>query len=183
MKVADAYSMICMVFASNFANAITDESIKKLKPNWMIKTDNPENAKGNELLSKALSHCTASDLAADLEGFKGACSLKFFKQISDEDMEHFYKQINFNKPFANLRATHISNMFALLSIIFKNDTNDKTHALLGLYLVDFFLPSLILFAKFLRYNAKTPYYQAMGELIMDFIKTIKANLGLKIDIK
>ena len=67
--------------------------------------------------------------------------------------------------------------------IFKNDTNDKTHALLGLYLVDFFLPSLILFAKFLRYNAKTPYYQAMGELIMDFIKTIKANLGLKIDIK
>ncbi|MEE3745115.1 hypothetical protein [Campylobacter porcelli] len=183
MKVADAYSMICMIFATNFANAITDEALKKLKPNWVLKTQNPENAKGNELLAKTLSHCTVSEIVADLDSFKGACSLKFFKQISDEDINNFYKQINFNKPFSHLRDTHISNMFSLLGVIFKNDTNDKTHALLGLYLVDFFLPSLILFAKFLRYNAKTPYYQAMAELIIDFIKTIKVNLGLKIDIK
>lgn len=183
MKVAEAYSIICMIFASNFADAITDEALKKLKPNWLLKTQNPENTKGNELLIKALSSCNSSDIAADLDSFKGACSLKFFKQINDEDIDNFYKQINFNKPFTNLRPTHISNMLSLLGVIFKNDTNDKTHALLGLYLTNYLLPSLILFAKFLRYNAKTLYYQAMAELIMDFIKTIKANLGLKIDIK
>ncbi|MBP3675514.1 MAG: hypothetical protein J6I71_03495 [Campylobacter sp.] len=183
MKVADAYSMICMVFASNFANAITDEAIKKLQPTWMIKTQNLENEKGNALLARALMHCKAEEIAADLDNFKVACSLKFFRQVSDEEIEHLYKQLNFDKPFTNLRATHVSNMFALLGAIFKNNTNEKTHTILGMYLVDFFLPSLVLFAKFLRYNAKTPYYQAMGEFIMDFIKTLKANLGLKIDVK
>ena len=101
MKVADAYSMICLVFASNFANAITDETIKKLQPTWMIKTQNPENEKGNALLARALAHCKAEEIAADLDNFKIACSLKFFRQVSDEEIEHFYKQLSFDKPFAN----------------------------------------------------------------------------------
>jgi hypothetical protein len=121
-----------------------------------------------------------SDVEDNTDSLNHACAIVPF---SDEEIEHLYKQLNFDKPFTTLRATHVSNMFALLSTIFKNNTNEKTHTILGMYLVDFFLPSLVLFAKFLRYNAKTPYYQAMGEFIMDFIKTLKTNLGLKIDIK
>ena len=117
MKVAEAYSIICMIFASNFADAITDEALKKLKPNWLLKTQNPENTKGNELLIKALSSCNSSDIATDLDSFKGACSLKFFKQISDEDIDNFYKQINFNKPFTTL-VNPVSNMNSrVLSIL------------------------------------------------------------------
>lgn len=183
MKVSEAYSIIALVFSNNFRASLDQEKLSKLNANWLIKTENEENKKGSLLLEKALQDINAEALADDLNAFKGACDLKFFKKINEAKVEDFYKSINFKKPFGELKACHISNMLALLSVIFKNDTNDKSHALLGLYLSEYLIPSMVLFAKFIRYNAKTSYYKAMGEFMIDYAKVIKSSLGLRIEIE
>ncbi|TWO19590.1 hypothetical protein YZ82_05680 [Campylobacter hyointestinalis] len=183
MKVAQAYSIMALIFANNFRVAISDENLKKLNINWLIKTENEENKKGHTFLANALQTCDSVSIANDLDGFKGACDLKFFKHINEEKIESFYRSINFNKPFEDLKASHISNMLALLCVIFKSDVNDKTHALLGLYLSEYLLPSLMLFGKFIRYNAKTDYYRALGEFLIDYCKIIKKSLGLKVALE
>ncbi|EAK0834474.1 hypothetical protein [Campylobacter fetus] len=183
MKVSQAYSIIALIFANNFAKAMNEENLKKLTNSWVIKTENIENEKGLELWQKALQTDDTNSIESDLASFGGACVLKFFKQVSEEKVDEFYKSINFNKPFKELKSSHISNMLALLSAILKNDTNDKSHALLGLYLSEYLLPITVLFAKFIRYNAKTYYYKALGEFLIDYCKILKSTLGLRMEIE
>lgn len=182
MKVRQAYSVICLIFATNFKNSITEENLKKLNEDWVIKTQNVENQKGLEHWKNAI-HENVDDIAKDLNSFKVACDLKFFRKISEDDVIKFYNSINYTKVFGELKACHISNMLSLLAIILKEDDNENIHILLGLYLSNYLIPSVVLFAKFIKYNVKTEYYKALAEFLIDFCKTIKGATGLRIEIE
>ncbi|MBD3866321.1 hypothetical protein [Campylobacter fetus] len=56
MKVSQAYSIIALIFANNFAKAMNEENLKKLTNSWVIKTENIENEKRSGTLAKSTAN-------------------------------------------------------------------------------------------------------------------------------
>ncbi|CZE47814.1 hypothetical protein [Campylobacter geochelonis] len=179
MKVKDIYAMIAIIFATNFKGAIEEDKFKKLAPAWVLKNETDENKKAHEFWQKALKE-DYSAVLKDFEELKKAFEMDFFKLISDMDVTLFFEKARYQKPFKELKASHSANMLAFLAAIFKSDTDEKTHNFLGLYLTNYFMESFRGLAAYLKANAKSDYYKALGWFLDDYLQMIKTTLGLKI---
>ena len=179
MKLGELYSVICIIFATNFKGTIKEETLRKLGKNWIIVNQNEENVTGQKLWKNALNE-DISAIQSDFENLKNAFEIDFFKLVSDTDLKLFFEKIRYQKPFGELKASHSANMLGCLSAIFKQDTNEQSHIMLGLYLTDYFMPSFRALAKYLQDNAKSDYYKSMGYFLADFCLVVKNSLGLKI---
>ena len=179
MKVGELYSVMCIIFATNFKGAISKENFEKLASKWIIINENPENKNGQELWA-GVKNSDYEGICADFENLKEAFDMSYFKLISASEVSVFYERCRFKKPFADLPDTHAANMLGLLAMIFKQDTNEKSHNILGEYLTNFIMPSLRGLAGHLQINAKSDYYKAFGYFLADFCVVVKNSLGLKI---
>ena len=179
MKLGELYSVMCIIFATNFKGTISEENLRKLGKNWIIVNKNEENVTGQKLWKNAINE-DISVIQADFENLKQAFEIDFFKLVSDTDLKLFFEKIRYQKPFGDLKASHSANMLALLGAIFKQDTTEKSHIMLGLYLTDYFMPSFRALAAYLQQNAKSDYYKSMGYFLADFCRVVKESLGLKI---
>ncbi len=179
MKLGELYSVICIIFATNFKGVIDEQKLRGLGKNWIIVNKNIENKNGHELWQKVQSEDYAA-LGRDFEALKGAFEMDFFKLISESEVELFYEKCRFKKPFAELKSAHAANMLALLAMIFKQNTDAKSHKILTLYLAQFIIPSFSALATHLQINAKSSYYKALGWFLADFCHVVKETLGLGI---
>ena len=55
MKLGELYSVICIIFATNFKGTINEETLRKLGKNWIIVNQNEENVTGQKLWKNALN--------------------------------------------------------------------------------------------------------------------------------
>lgn len=186
MKLKELYSVVCIIFASNFKGVIDKEHFDKLAKNWVVVNQNPQNKTGHEFWAKFLenrdknSDETLKKIGADFELLKPSFDIDTFKLISETDITLFFEKFRYKRPFANLKACHAANMLAFLAAVLKHDNDEKTHNLLGLYLTKFYMPSFRALANTLQTEAKSDYYKAFGWFLSDFNKMIKDSLGLKI---
>lgn len=183
IQLKQILSLMSFIFAKNFANAISLEDLEKLPPSWILKTKNQENEKGLNLWQKTIKEKNIQSIKDDFENLKDCFDLAKFNQIDAEKLEDLYSQLSFIKPFKDLQSTHVSNLLALLGAIFKKDDNEQSHAFLGLCLSQYCLPSVILLAKKLQNEAKSDFYKAMAEFVIDYFKYIKEILGLRAEIE
>ena len=179
MKLGELYSVICIIFATNFKGVIDEQKLRSLGKNWIIVNKNIENKNGHELWQKVQGEDYAA-IERDFEALKGAFEMDFFKLISESEVELFYEKCRFKKPFAELKNAHAANMLALLAMIFKQNTDAKSHKILTLYLVQFIIPSFSALATHLQINAESSYYKALGWFLADFCCVMKETLGLRI---
>ena len=187
IKMSEALALGALVFAKNFSAPAGEKELENLAPNWFIKTENPENERGAALLKTAAEAkdkaALAAAIKADFEAFAPKFELDSYGYIGEKKVEAFYEKIKFKKPFATLRASHASNMLALLAVIFRQDKDEATHNALGMWLADFVLPSAFLLARDLAKDAKSEYYMALGEFMADHFKHIKSALGLRAEFE
>lgn len=182
MKVGEIYSVICIIFASNFKDCIDEETFKNLVPSWLIKTPNKQNELGLNEWKKSLKSENSKIIAVDFVAIKHGFELDYFEIIDEAKMVDWYKKTRFEIPFKNLKHCHISNLLAFLAAVLRNDKDEKTHLMLGKFLVEYFLPSAFELCKYLQKNAGSHYYGAFGYFLEDFCLNIKDTLGLKFDI-
>lgn len=178
MKLKELYSVLCIVFASNFKRVISEDNLRKMQKNWIITNETDENKKGHDEWHLALTE-SISDIEADFKELSSSFDMAFFKLISETDVTLFYEKLRFQKPFNELPSSHSANMLGLLSAILKHDEDEKTHNLLGLYLTNYLIFSARALASHLQINAKSHYYKAMGYFLADFCNMIKITTGLK----
>lgn len=179
MTLGELYSVICLIFASNFKESIDEKNFVKLAKNWMIKNDNDENIAGQKCWENALKNENVTLIKADFMALRACFDAKYFKIIDENKLGEFFKQIQFKLPFSGLEATHFTNLFFCLNLILKNDKDQKSHTILGYFLSEFFIISARKLAIYLQENAKTQYYKAFGYFLGDFCILIKESLGLK----
>lgn len=180
MKVAELYSVMCVIFATNFRNIIDEKHFKNLSKNWIVKNDNENNIKGHKCWQKAIENENLDFIRKDFERLKDSFDTIYFKFNDEKKVDDFFNNIRFKKPFDELNSSHISNMFALLSAILKQDKDVKSHTVLGYYLTEYFIYSARALASHLQENANSNYYKAMGYFLDDFCHLLKLSLGLKV---
>ena len=58
MRIGEFYSVVCKIFALNFANYPNEKIFDEIKknPNWVIKNDSESNKKGSKLYKEALEN-------------------------------------------------------------------------------------------------------------------------------
>ena len=183
VQLKQVLSLMSFIFAKNFADAISADDLEKLPPSWILKTKNPENEKGVNLWQKTIKEKNTQSIKDDFEALKNDFDLSNFGRIDEKKLEDFYSKLNFVKPFKELKATHASNLLAFLGAILKQDDNEQSHTLLGICLSEYCLPSIVLLAKKLQNDAKSDFYKAMGEFVIDYFKYIKEILGLRAEIE
>ncbi|PSM51288.1 hypothetical protein CBLAS_1064 [Campylobacter blaseri] len=178
MKVKDLYAMIAIIFATNFKEAISEDKFSKLAPNWIVKNETKENEKGHEYWHKAIKGIQ-KDVEEDFKNLKEFFAMDSFKLVSEIDVKMLFEKQRYQAPFKEFKNSHSVNMLAFLAAIFKNDSDEKTHLFLGLYLTKYFMESFRGLAEHLKVNAKSDYYKALGWFLDDYLKMIKITLGLK----
>ncbi|WP_033916401.1 hypothetical protein [Campylobacter sputorum] len=179
MKVAELYSVICVIFATNFRNVIDKEHFSKMSKNWIVKNDNVDNIKGHECWEKAVENESLEMIKKDFESLKDSFDTAYFKFNDEKKVNEFFGNIKFKKPFDELSSSHMSNILALLSAILKQDKDEKSHTLLGYYLSEYFIYPARELSLHLQKNANSNYYKAMGYFLADFCHLLKTSLGLK----
>lgn len=178
MKLKELYSVIAIIFATNFKGVISEENFKKISPNWVIKNETQNNQIGSELWQKALKS-DYNELIEDYENLKSVLDMSYFKLVSQTDLTLLYEKTKYQKPF-ELSPSHSANMLAFLVATLKQDVDEKTHNMLGLYLSEYFVLSFRALASHLQIHAKSDYYKALGYFLADYLNMIKISLGLKI---
>lgn len=182
IKLNDVLCIMGNFFIKEFTSPADVEELAKIPDEWIIKTKTLENEKGIEFLKKAKVMPNFEEIKQDFDNFEDKFNLDYFKVISEQDVDEFYKQINFKKPL-DLKSSHVANMLILLNILFKQDNNKNVHLILGQFLTNFCLPSIILLAKNMQKEAKSYFYKAVAELLIDYFKYIKEILGLRAEIE
>ena len=178
MKIGELYGVICIIFASNFRSTISETDLRKMSKNWILTNETIENKTAHEHWHNALKEDVA-DIKADFYALKGAFEFSYFKLVNETDFTLFFEKVRYEAPFKELNNSHDSNALAFLSSVLKHDNDEKTHAILGLYLTDYFILTARALAQHLQTHAKSEYYRAMGWFLGDFCNMIKLSLGLK----
>ena len=179
MKVGELYSVMCIIFATNFKGVIAKEHFEKLANKWIVINENEENKKGQKLWESA-KNSDYNEISADYERLKEAFDISYFKLLGTSDVTVFFEKCRYKKPFSDLPDAHAANMLGLLAAIFKQHSDEKSYNTLGLYLTKFIIPNFSALASHLQINAKSYYYKALGYFLADFCKVVTNSLGLKI---
>ncbi len=187
MRLSEVYGLVALIFARQFHTPVIGSELAKLCDGWPLITQNKQCEKGLKLfreLKTALSGDGDSENAAiktDLEAFKEAVNLSYFSKTSDDILIRIYAQIGFKAPFENIKPSHISAVLTLYAAIFKNDLDELKMQFLG-YFLNETLPSVMAFAVFIKSNAKSLYFQALGEFLADFANTLNSSLNINVDL-
>lgn len=176
MKLRELFSTMAAIFAVNFKDVLPENELMKISKTWVISNDSKENKKGREIFALERNYKL---IKADFLGLKQALNAEYFGLFGESEIIEFYNQINFKKPFGELKASHFANLSALLSLIFKEEANEQTQVVLGLFLTKYYSKFAKNLGTYLSKNSVSNYYQAMGYFLLDFNTILKENLGLK----
>lgn len=179
MKVGELYSVMCLIFATNFKGVIDKNHFENMAKNWIVKNDNAENIKGHEYWEKSIKNENYENVVKDFESLKDSFDTVYFKLNDSAKVDDFFKNIKFKKPFEELNSSHISNILVLLSGILKQDKDEKSHMLLGYVLTQYYIHPARALASYLQENANSDYYKAIGYFLADFCNLLKTSLALK----
>ncbi len=166
-------------FTQNFIQNLSVELAKKAEWRELFVSNSKHQQSAFELLETSLSSEDKEQISQDTGRCNHICNLEFFGKISAKDVGEFFWENGLKKGYDDLSETHISNIFSLISQLFENALNEGLkESDLNLFL-ERVLPSMSLFAGFLKLYAKTAYLKAGAAFVADFCATAKLQFSLK----
>ena len=182
MKKSQIYSVVCKIFAFNFAFSPAQNLLDEIKknPNWILRSSNEANIKGGEFYLKSLSGESAQIIKSDFENLKKYFSADFFFEKESEILTKLYEKCGFSPNLKTSSIDSVTNEFSFLSAFLEleasKDRNETAAIFLGVHL----LPLIERLAPILQKEAKSDYYKAFGYFLEDFALIIEANLKIKV---
>lgn len=177
MTIGEIYSVLSLIFASNFKQSINKEDFSKLSPNWLLQNETLENKKGRELWQSCIKNSDITKINRDFFELNKFFDLTYFMLLYRSDMDEFFLKHRYQTAFDELSSTHISNLLLFLSSAIKLDRDEKSHNLLINFTNDKLLPSAKALGFEIKTNAQSDYYKAIGWLFLDFCNMLEISLG------
>lgn len=170
MKVGEFCSVICRIFALNFASYPNEKIFNEMKknPNWVIKNDSEANLTGSKLYKEALKNENLETIKEDFLNLKRYFNAEFFFDGDKKRLEGLYKVCKFEPNLKVGEVDSMMNQLSFLSAVLKLEADKKTEEILGVFLSSYFLPYAKKLAPILQKEAKSKFYRSLGYLFEDF---------------
>lgn len=179
MTLGEIYSIVALIFASNFKSGLTRDKFERINDDWILKNETLENLNGRKFWYKSLNTENYIDINKDFKQLNKFFDLVYFMQISRQTMDSYFLKLRFEPIFDELSTTHISNFMAFISSCLKHNFDDRSFLLLRDFINDYFLPNSIPLSHEIRYNCSTNYYKALSYFLEDFCNMLSISFNLK----
>ena len=181
MKIFEIYSMVCKIFALNFALAPNQILLNELRknPKWILQNQSEANLKGNELYLNALNNENFSIISADFDNLKKYFNVIFFFENEGEILTKFYAKCGFEPNLSTSTIASATNEFSFLAAFFALEPSKENNKIIFLFLGVHLLPLAQKLAKILQNEAKSDYYRAFGYFLSDFSEILQKSLKIE----
>ncbi|CAD7287666.1 hypothetical protein LMG7974_00546 [Campylobacter majalis] len=179
MKVGQMYSVISMIFASNFNEPLTAQNYEKIKTSsdWIIQNECENNKKGRKLYADFLQNESLAEIRTDFRSIKYLFNASYYFASAKDDLAKFYAQINFSPKLGE--SDSISNQLLLIASILKNELDESHAKLLKSFLISFFLPYAATLAIELSTSAKSSFYRSLGYFLSEYCDNLQEIFAIK----
>lgn len=182
MKVGEFYSVVCRIFALNFANYPSEKIFNEIKKNsnWIIKNDNEANLTGSKLYKESIETENAEEIKGDFLNLKKYFNAEFFFEGDKKRLESLYKVCKFEPNLKLSEIDSMSTQLSFLSSVLQLKADKKIEEILGVFLSSYFLPYSKKLYPLLQKEAKTKFYRSMGYLFEDFSEGIEKIFKIRV---
>ncbi|MDL0088583.1 hypothetical protein [Campylobacter gastrosuis] len=179
MRLGEFYSVLAMIFAKNFNDTLTNEDFEKIKKSkgWVVKNESENNKNGAKFYDDFLQNEILAELRTDFRAIKERFRAGFYFQSASDDLQKFYKSINFNPKMGEVDS--ISNQLLLIATILKNELDETHQKLLVSFLTGFFLPYAVPLSLDLMQISKSSFYKSMGYFLAEFCQNLQEIFKIK----
>ncbi|QKG29790.1 hypothetical protein [Campylobacter sp. RM16187] len=182
MKIGEFYSVVCRIFALNFANCPSEEIFNEIKKNsnWVIKNNNEANLTGSKLYKESLEVKNLEEIKEDFLNLKKYFNAEFFFEGDKKRLEGLYRVCKFEPNLKLSDVDSITSQLSFLSSVLQLKADKKIEEILGVFLSSYFLPYSKKLYPLLQKEAKTKFYRSMGYLFEDFSEGIEKIFNIRV---